>query len=120
MMGGGLGGGSSPMGGMAAGMLAGGSSGIAQMAMTMVYPNLKPMLEASIRKVTVSVEWPEGSKTRNVEAVQYVTNPQQGGIDKNAAQGLDQQISNIGSALGIPGMTGAGPGTGTGTGTGTR
>jgi hypothetical protein len=85
--------------------------------MTLVYPSLKAMLEASIRKVTVTVEWTEGTKTRNVEAIQYVTNPQQGGIDKNAAQGLEQTVSAIGGMLGMPGL---GQGTGPGTGTGTR
>src|SRR5689334_13788644 len=36
-------------------------SGIGPMVMGMVYPSLKPMLEASIRKLTVQVEWKEGS-----------------------------------------------------------
>src|SRR6185369_4778203 len=40
----------------------GGVDGIATMAMTMVYPTLKPMLEASIRKAMVSVHWHEGIK----------------------------------------------------------
>ena len=34
--------------------------GLAQMVMGFVYPQLKPMLEASIRKVTVKVTWHEG------------------------------------------------------------
>jgi general secretion pathway protein I len=100
------------------GMAGGGSmsSMIAPMFMSFVYPTLKPMLEASIRKVTVTVAWSEGSTKRSVEAVQFLTNPQQGGIDPNAAQGLDQAFQGLGGLLG--GKTGTGTGTGTGIGAG--
>jgi general secretion pathway protein I len=57
------------------------SAGIASMAMGMVYPALKPMLEASIRKVTVTVAWKEGSKEKTLSVVQYVTEPTEGEID---------------------------------------
>ncbi len=66
-----------------------GTQGMAPMLMSMVYPDLKPMLEASIRKVTVNVVWKEGSFERTLGVTQYVTNPQQGGLDPNAAKGLD-------------------------------
>jgi general secretion pathway protein I len=92
------------------------SSMIAPMVMTFVYPTLKPMLEASIRKLTVTVMWNEGSTKRSVDAIQFVTNPQQGGIDPNAAAGLEQAFQGLGGLLG--GQTGAGTGTGTGTGIG--
>jgi hypothetical protein len=46
----------------------------------MVYPQLKGMLEASIRKVTVKVYWKDGSTERDLSVTQYVTNPQQGGM----------------------------------------
>ena len=65
---------------------------MAPLVMSLVYPDLKPMLEASIRKVTVKVLWKEGSKERSFDLVQYVTNPQQGGLDPNAAKGLDQLL----------------------------
>ena len=52
-----------------------GVQGIASMFMSMVYPQLKPMLEASIRKVTVTVSWKEGNNDRELVVVQYVTNP---------------------------------------------
>jgi general secretion pathway protein I len=58
----------------------GGAAGIAQLAMSMVYPTLKPMLEASIRKVTVSVLWKDGKQERDLTIVQYVTYPQRGGL----------------------------------------
>ncbi|HTQ07105.1 MAG TPA: prepilin-type N-terminal cleavage/methylation domain-containing protein [Polyangiaceae bacterium] len=55
----------------------GGVDGIASMAMGMVYPTLKPMLEASIRKAIISVHWHEGSKERTLDITQYITSPQQ-------------------------------------------
>jgi len=83
--------------GALAGQLAtsmGGVDGIASMAMGLVYPTLKPMLEASIRKVLVSVRWHEGSRERTLDVTQYLTNPQQGELDADG--GLMQLI---------PGMT---------------
>jgi len=53
----------------------GGVQGIAQMVMTFVYPKLKPLLEASIRKLTVTVTWHEGIKSRDLTITQYVTHP---------------------------------------------
>jgi general secretion pathway protein I len=61
---------------------------VASMAMSMVYPQLKGMLEASIRKVTVQVFWKDGPTERDLTVTQYLTNPQQGGllaVDENAA-----------------------------------
>lgn len=59
---------------------AGGLDGIASMALTMVYPTIKPMFEASIRRVTIKVKWHEGTSERIFEVGQYLTNPQQGGM----------------------------------------
>jgi general secretion pathway protein I len=53
----------------------GGAGGIESMAMTFVYPMLKPMLEASIRKLTVKVSWHEGTQNRDITIMQYVTRP---------------------------------------------
>jgi general secretion pathway protein I len=98
-----------------AGMLSeasgGSAQGMAGIAMGLVYPDLKPMLEASIRKVTIKVLWKEGSNERDFVVQQYVTNPQQGGLDPNAAKGLEG-LENL-----LPGLPGASP-TGAGTGTG--
>jgi len=80
-----------------------GSAALAPLVMGMVYPQLKPMLEASIRKVTVKVHWKEGQRARDFEIVQYVTNPMQGGLLPDSAL-LDS--------------TGTGTGTNTGTGSG--
>ncbi len=66
--------------GALSGVLAGGSSSLAPMVMGMVYPGLKPALEASIRKITVVVFWREGVQRREVEVVQWLTNPLRGGL----------------------------------------
>jgi general secretion pathway protein I len=107
-------------------MLAGGggsASGLAGMVMGIVYPSLKPMLEASIRKVTVVVLWKEGVKPQELEIVQWLTNPMKANLLSGA---IDPSAS--GSAGGIPGLPpglgnllpGLGAGTGAGVGTGTR
>jgi general secretion pathway protein I len=108
-----FGGPTTPGGGMPGGFS--GTGALAPLVMGLVYPSLKPMLEASIRKLTVTVEWKEGERTRDIEAVQFVTNPQQGGLDPNAAQGLDALAGSLGLAGGTtPGGSApavVGPGT---------
>ena len=91
--------------GMGAGMgaMPGSMDGLASMALTMVYPGIKPMLEASIRRVTVSVVWYEGSRERTFDVAQYVTNPQQGGM-LPGMPGYDPAAAMAG-ALGLPGAS---------------
>lgn len=77
-------------GGMASGGPSMGAGALAPLAMGMVYPQLKAMLEASIRKVTVRVVWMEGRTERDFVVTQYITNPQAGGFlaeDESAAGG---------------------------------
>ncbi len=86
---------------MASGMSAGagpsmGAGALAPMAMSMVYPQLKGMLEASIRKVTVQVLWKDGSTDRDLTVVQYLTNPQQGGL-----LAVDEGMGGSGGAAGV-------------------
>jgi len=90
----------------------GGADGLAAMMMGMVYPSLKPMLEASIRKVIVSVRWREGIRQRTLDVTQYVTDPQQAAMESEVARGALDSVSGFG-------QTASGSGTGTGTGTGT-
>jgi general secretion pathway protein I len=56
----------------------GGVAALAQMAMSIVYPTLKPMLEASIRKITVKITWKEGIHKRDISVIQYITRPMRG------------------------------------------
>lgn len=80
-----------------------GGGGLLQMAVGMVYPTIKPMLEASIRKVTVRVRWKEGRREQELVAVQYVTNPLEGGLNPNAANAMNALMDAAG--LGNPGST---------------
>jgi general secretion pathway protein I len=59
---------------------AGGAGGMLDTVMAMVYPSLKGMMEASIRRVTVTVRWKEGPNVRELPLVQFVTNPQRSGL----------------------------------------
>lgn len=89
-----------------------GTSGMEGMVMGFVYPTLKPMLEASIRRVTVKVMWKEGRKARDMEVTQFVTNPQQGQLGTADMLGLGQLT---GAIEGMQGTTGTTPGATTGT-----
>ncbi|NRA33129.1 MAG: type II secretion system protein [Polyangiaceae bacterium] len=64
------------------------SAGMVSMVMSLVYPDLKMMLEASIRRVTVKVVWKDGKLDRELSVTQFVTDPQQGSLDPLAAEGL--------------------------------
>ena len=58
------------------------TEGMGPLVMGMAYPSLKPMLEASIRRLTVTVEWTEGVRTRDLKVTQFVAYPQLGGFDQ--------------------------------------
>jgi general secretion pathway protein I len=62
-----------------------GTQGLLSMVMGFVYPFLKPMMEASIRKLTVVVRWKEGGTAKEFQLLQYVTNPSNGGLGETAA-----------------------------------
>lgn len=68
-------------GGQSGGM---GVQGLLQMVMGMVYPSLKLMFEASIRRLTVTVRWSEGPNPKEFTLIQYVSNPQQAGFTAGA------------------------------------
>jgi hypothetical protein len=88
---------------------------LAPLVMGLVYPSLKPMLEASIRKLTVTVTWKDGSKAKDLAAVQFITNPQQGGLDPMAAAGLVDPTTGVPPVNGAPTLP-AGGGLGSGLG----
>ena len=86
-----------------------GAAGLLGMVMGIVYPVMKPMYEASIRRVTVTVKWREGPNAREMALVQYITNPQMGGFAANALL-PDGGVMDFGSggASGTTGPTGTG------------
>ena len=61
-----------------------GTQGLLSMVMGILYPSIKPMFEASIRRLTVVVKWKEGPNDRELPLVQYITNPQSGGFAGSA------------------------------------
>jgi general secretion pathway protein I len=77
-----------------------GAQGLLSMVFSIVYPSLKPLLEAAIRRITVVVKWNEGSAKRDFTLVQYVTNPSRAGL---LAGMLD---AGIGAEGGLPSLFG--------------
>ena len=96
-----------------AGMLGASAAGggIAPMVMGLVYADIKPMLEARIRRVTVVVHWTEGKNARELSVTQYVTNPRQGGLDADGGSMEIPGLPNLGAPPGAPPTN---PGTGMG------
>ena len=93
-----------------------GMSGMEGMVMGLVYPSLKPMLEASIRRVTVKVMWKEGLRARDLQVTQFLTRPQEGMLGTSEQVGLDQTVNAMQGLMGITGAgttPGATPATGT-------
>ena len=88
-----------------------GAEGLLNMVMGILYPALKPMYEASIRRVTVNVKWKEGPNDRELPLVQYYTNPARGGF---ADQALLPDGGSLDSLSGAAPAGSAGSTTGTG------
>jgi general secretion pathway protein I len=79
-----------------------GMSGLLSLVFGLVYPSLKPMLEAAIRRVTVIVHWQEGTQDRDFTLQQYITNPSRAGL-----LGALADAGGFGEGGGIPVNTGA-------------
>jgi hypothetical protein len=86
-----------------------GVSGLLSMVFGLVYPSLKPMLEAAIRKVTVIVHWTEGRHDRDLTLMQYITNPSRAGLLAAVAD-----AGGAGEGGGLPTNVGGGAGGGAG------
>lgn len=86
----------------------GGAEGMMSTVMGIVYPSLKPMMEASVRRVSVTVHWKEGPNIRELPIIQYVTNPQRGGLLAGFPLGDAGMSSSTagGGASGAPASTG--------------
>lgn len=92
-------------GGMAqvAGMLGeGGAGGPLGTIMGFIYPGLKGMFEASIRKVVVTIEWQEGKRERGFDVVQIVTNPMLPNPDLETGEEDDDTSGTSGSGSTSP------------------
>lgn len=62
-----------------------GAQGLLSMVFSIVYPSLKPLLEAAIRRITVTIRWHEGPIARDFTLMQYVTNPSRAGLAASMA-----------------------------------
>jgi general secretion pathway protein I len=80
----------------------GGTAGLLSMVFGLVYPSLKPMLEAGIRRVTVVIRWKEGAADRDFTLVQYITNPSRSGL---LAGMLDSGVADGGLPTNAGGAT---------------
>jgi general secretion pathway protein I len=89
-------------------LVAGGVGGVAQMVMSMVYPDLKTLFEASTRRVTVVVGWTEGSRERDLTVVQWVTQPK-APTEEELANAIQQGLQGAASATAAPPSSGAPP-----------
>ncbi len=84
-----------------------GAQGLLSMVFSIVYPSLKPLLEAAIRRITVIVRWKEGAINRDFTLTQYVTNPSKAGLISSLALGdggLTGDGGGLPSLLGLPGL----------------
>lgn len=79
-------------------LASGGVQGLASMVMSLVYPDLKTMFEASMRRVTVTLTWTEGSKSYDFQVVQWVAQPQPGMLGDTSE--LEDQAAGAGSGSG--------------------
>jgi general secretion pathway protein I len=86
-----------------------GAGGLLSMVFSIVYPSLKPLLESAIRRITVTVNWKEGSQDREFVLTQYVTNPSRAGL---LASMLDSGVfaadgggGGLGGLFGLPGAS---------------
>jgi general secretion pathway protein I len=88
-----------------------GTQGLLSMVMGFVYPFIKPMMEVSIRRLTVVVHYKEGTKDKDFTLVQYVTNPQNGGFLDGFDGGAPAPGSSSSPAAATPGGAGTGAAT---------
>lgn len=56
----------------------GGMGGLASMAMSIVYPNLKILFEASTRRITATLTFRQGKKDYSIDVVEWFCVPQKG------------------------------------------
>lgn len=83
-----------------------GAQGLLSMVFSIVYPSLKPLLEAAIRRIVVVIRWKEGTFDRDFTLTQYVTNPSRAGL---AADMADAGAFGDGGAVPAAGNPAASP-----------
>jgi general secretion pathway protein I len=82
-----------------------GMGGLASMAMSIVYPSLKQVFEASTRRITVTLVFTQGKKEHTVELSEWISLPQKGlAVDDQGAGASD--ITGGTSSSGSSGSSG--------------
>ncbi len=89
-------------------------AGITGMAMSLVYPELKLLFEASTRRATVTLTWKEGQKEYSMELMQWITSPQKAAVPPGMDPSEDNPMNPFGQ--GNTGVTGGTTGGSFGTG----
>ena len=79
-------------------LAAGGIGGVASMVMNLVYPDLKAAFEASTRRVTVVLTWTEGTRSYDMEVVQWITQPQPGTVIEDSDEAQLNAAADSGSS----------------------
>jgi general secretion pathway protein I len=82
----------------------GGMGGLASLAMSIIYPSLKTLFEASTRRITASLTFREGNKEYTIDVVEWFSVPQTGLAATNDGMGG-------GSTTATSTLTGTGTGT---------
>lgn len=54
--------------------------GLSSLVMSVVYPDLKILFEAGVRRATVTVTWREGSRDHAIEITQWIVNSKEAGL----------------------------------------
>jgi general secretion pathway protein I len=54
--------------------------GLSSMVMSVVYPDLKTLFEAGVRRATVTITWHEGNQEQSIELVQWIVNSKEAGL----------------------------------------
>ena len=75
----------------------GGMGGLASMAMSIVYPNLKILFEASTRRITATLTFRQGKKDYSIDVVEWFCVPQKG-LAVDDPNALDTASSSSGGA----------------------
>ena len=79
----------------------GGQNGLLTTVMGIVYPGVKYIMEAAIRKLTVTVRWKEGKQQKSLVLTQYITNPAEVAIeggDGGLAAAIGSSSSGVAAA----------------------
>ncbi len=77
-----------------------GGDGMAELAISLAFPVLKPSIEEQVRRAVVTVNWTEGERELSFDVFQYLVAEQGAAPDAAAVDDAIQQISGGGSAGG--------------------